>query len=70
MTPEIVEHIFEPFFTTKELGKDTGFGLSITYGQINKLGGTITVDSAVGHGTVFTIHIPFTSTNIEENYHE
>ena len=70
MTPEIVEHIFEPFFTTKELGKGTGLGLSITYGLINKLGGTISVDSAVGHGTVFTIHIPFTSTNIEENHHE
>jgi two-component system NtrC family sensor kinase len=61
MTPEVLEHIFEPFFTTKELGKGTGLGLSITYGLIQKLGGTITVESAVGNGTAFTIHIPFTS---------
>ena len=70
MTPEILEHIFEPFFTTKELGKGTGLGLSITYGLIKKLGGTISVDSTVGNGTVFSIHIPFTSSNIEEHHHE
>jgi len=70
MTHEILEHIFEPFFTTKELGKGTGLGLSITYGLIKKLGGTISVDSALGQGTVFTIHLPFTSTNIEENQNE
>ncbi len=70
MTPEVLEHIFEPFFTTKELGKGTGLGLSITYGLIKKLGGTIAVESAVGNGTVFTIHIPFTSIDIEEQHHE
>ena len=70
MTQEVLEHIFEPFFTTKELGKGTGLGLSITYGLIKKLGGTISVDSAVGAGTVFTIHIPFTSIHIEEHHHE
>ncbi len=70
MSPEVLEHIFEPFFTTKELGKGTGLGLSITYGLIKKLGGMIAVESAVGSGTVFTIHIPFTSIDIEEQHHE
>jgi two-component system NtrC family sensor kinase len=50
--------IFDPFFTTKPVGKGTGLGLSIIYGIINKLGGTISVDSAVGKGTTFTISLP------------
>ncbi len=70
MPPKILEHIFEPFFTTKVQGKGTGLGLSITYGLVKKLGGTITVDSTVGEGTVFTIHIPFNAPHLEGNRHE
>jgi len=54
----IVKHIFEPFFTTKEKGKGTGLGLSISYGIMQKLGGTISVQSEVNKGTTFTIEIP------------
>jgi PAS domain S-box-containing protein len=50
--------IFEPFFTTKEIGKGTGLGLSITYEIIQRHKGDITVKSAVGKGTTFTIRIP------------
>jgi two-component system NtrC family sensor kinase len=53
-----LSRIFDPFFTTKPVGKGTGLGLSIIYGIINKLGGTIAVDSAVGLGTTFTIRLP------------
>jgi two-component system NtrC family sensor kinase len=53
-----LSRIFDPFFTTKPVGKGTGLGLSIIYGIINKLGGTISVDSAVGRGTAFTISLP------------
>ena len=53
-----LSRIFDPFFTTKPVGKGTGLGLSIIYGIINKLGGTISVDSAVGRGTTFTISLP------------
>jgi two-component system NtrC family sensor kinase len=49
--------IFDPFFTTKPVGKGTGLGLSICYGIINKIGGEISVNSAVGVGTVFHIRI-------------
>ena len=56
--PEIVNRIFEPFFTTKPIGSGTGLGLSLAYGIINKHSGTITVQSAVGKGTRFTIYLP------------
>jgi len=48
--------IFDPFFTLKETG--TGLGLSVVFGIIKKHGGTISVESAVGEGTTFTIRLP------------
>ena len=56
--PEVKKRIFDPFFTTKETGKGTGLGLSIAYGIIQKLGGTIKVQSEVGKGTRFEIELP------------
>jgi two-component system NtrC family sensor kinase len=55
---DIIKHIFEPFFTTKEKGKGTGLGLSISYGIMRKMGGTILVESKVGKGTTFIVEIP------------
>jgi len=60
--PENVKkRIFDPFFTTKEVQKGTGLGLSITYMIIEKLGGTIRVDSKEGRGSCFTVVLPLDS---------
>jgi two-component system NtrC family sensor kinase len=56
--PEVLPKIFDPFFTTKPIGKGTGLGLSIGHGIIAEHGGQIKVESAVGVGTRFRIHLP------------
>jgi two-component system NtrC family sensor kinase len=55
---EDIPHIFEPFYTTKKDGKGTGLGLSVVYGIIERHGGTVTVDTRVNAGTIFTITLP------------
>ena len=57
--PEYREKLFQPFFTTKPTGEGTGLGLSISYEVVTQQhGGTITVDSEVGHFTEFTVRLP------------
>jgi signal transduction histidine kinase/ActR/RegA family two-component response regulator len=58
IAPEVLERVFEPFFTTKEPGKGTGLGLSQVYAFAKASGGTVTVDSSPGHGTVVTLKFP------------
>ncbi|WP_052813217.1 sensor histidine kinase [Desulfonatronum thioautotrophicum] len=53
-----LHRLFEPFFTTKPPGKGAGLGLSICYGIATKLGGVISVDSAVAKGSTFTVTLP------------
>ena len=57
---DALPHVFEPFFTTKEVGKGTGLGLSQVYGFAKQSGGTTTVTSVVGRGTVITLYLPLT----------
>lgn len=55
---EIKPRLFEPFFTTKDIGKGTGLGLSTVMGIVKSHGGFITVESQVGRGTSFLVHLP------------
>lgn len=61
--PDDQQHLFEPFFTTKTRG--LGLGLAISQDIIEQHGGTITVDSAPGCGTTFTLALPVKETCYE-----
>ncbi len=54
------ERIFEPKFTTKSSGM--GLGLGIIHNIIENYKGTITFDTEVGKGTVFTVSLPLAKT--------
>jgi signal transduction histidine kinase len=60
---ENLPHIFDPFFSTKEVGYGTGLGLSVAHGIIEQHNGTLSVESRVGEGTVFTIRLPLREQN-------
>ena len=58
MPPEILARAFEPFFTSKGPGKGTGLGLSLVYGFARQSGGSASIRSEVGRGTVVTLLLP------------
>jgi PAS domain S-box-containing protein len=66
IAPEILSRIFEPFFTTKPDGVGTGLGLWICRGILADLGGTIAVESRLGHGSTFRVTLPPAAVDEEE----
>jgi PAS domain S-box-containing protein len=55
---EILPKIFDPFFSAHQGSLGTGLGLAIVYRVVVAHRGAITVESALGHGSVFSIYLP------------
>lgn len=65
MDKQVAERIFEPFFTTKKAGEGTGLGLAIASQIMEQHQGDISVQSARGEGTTFTLRLPVVTTKAE-----
>jgi signal transduction histidine kinase len=55
MNAEVRERAILPFFTTKGPGGGTGLGLSMVYGAVQALGGTMQLESVPGEGARVTL---------------
>jgi PAS domain S-box-containing protein len=60
ISEELISRVFEPCFTTKISGPvvGNGLGLAIIYSIVEKAGGGIFVETALGQGTTFYITLP------------
>lgn len=71
MSQEFVEHIFEPFeresTATRSGIQGAGLGMAITKNIVDMMGGEITVESAVGKGSTFTVKLSLQLQDIEKS---
>jgi len=58
MTEEVQRRCLEPFYTTRTRRISTGLGLALVHGAVTNAGGSVEVQSQVGKGTTFRLHIP------------
>jgi PAS domain S-box-containing protein len=58
MDDEARSRAFEPFFTTKREKEGSGLGLSSVYGTVAQSGGFVLLETEVGVGTTFSLHLP------------
>lgn len=62
MDPDVIHRAFEPFFTTRLGLGGSGLGLYVVYNLVTALlGGQIELQSALGQGSSFLLHIPLTA---------
>ena len=64
MTQDFIDnHLFEAFSQEDNAARSqyggTGLGMSIVSQLVQKMNGTITVESTVGEGSCFTVTLPF-----------
>ncbi len=71
ISEEFQKIIFDPFTraenSTVNREAGTGLGLAITKNVVDLMGGTITLDSAVGEGSTFTVELPLRIPHEEED---
>ena len=58
IAPDILQRVFDPFFTTRDVGKGMGLGLTVSRDIVTAHGGSIAIESKIGHGTCITVRLP------------
>jgi len=69
MNDEVQKQLFEPFFTSRSDQLHSGVGLSMAHSIISSLGGDISLDVEQGHGSAFTVRIPVTQNEEQDQLH-
>ena len=63
MTCDFAKHVFEPFTQERSDGRTTykgsGLGLAIVKKIVDAMGGVISLETAIGEGSTFTVMLPF-----------
>ncbi|WP_252851133.1 ATP-binding protein [Aeoliella straminimaris] len=58
MPPEVLARAGDPFFTTKQPGQGMGLGLFLARSVVERLGGSLDIQSAAGEGTTAVVELP------------
>ena len=65
ISKDALDNLFEPFFTTKDIGEGLGLGLSISYGIIQEMGGTISAENLPRGGAQFIVELPLATQELD-----
>jgi two-component system sensor histidine kinase RegB len=58
MPRTVLDRVGEPFFTTKPQGRGMGLGLFLARAILERVGGSLRLDSTLGHGTTAVLRVP------------
>jgi len=69
ISPSELRHVFEAFYRSPEVASaqihGTGLGLTLASEIAGAMGGTLSVESEIGKGSTFTLHLPVPDTDLE-----